>query len=128
MARQNNDSLAVPQDRRKTVETDSARNRGGKRTADDEQTCQLDLFIGTAERGGKAPTESGNGGKRNPLKPHKERKPVNKSRTGVSATMERIRRCRTDPDETGSGIVVVANRLAAGESLRVKPAVPKSRM
>jgi hypothetical protein len=87
MTRQNNDSLAVPQGRRKTAETVSLKERGGKWTADDEQAYQLDLFDRTAESGLQRPDENDRPKKRIFFsQSHKAPKLPNKVGAGVPAT------------------------------------------
>jgi hypothetical protein len=90
MARQNNDSPAVPQDRRKTVPTGLGKDRGGKWTADDEQVYQLDLFGGTAASDAQASAKCSGRSTRNVQPVPEVRKPPNKIGRDIPATMELI--------------------------------------
>jgi RNA-directed DNA polymerase len=90
MARQNNDSPAVPQGRRKAVPTVLAKDRGGKWTADDEQVYQLNLF-GEAAASDAQASAKGSGRSKRDVQPLPEvRKPTNKNSRNIPATMEQI--------------------------------------
>jgi group II intron reverse transcriptase/maturase len=90
MTRQNNDSLAVPQGRRKAVPTEPEKGRGGKWTADDERVYQLNLFGGTAASDAQASAKSKGRSKRIVQPLPEVRKPTNKSGKATLATMEEI--------------------------------------
>jgi RNA-directed DNA polymerase len=109
MTRQNNDSPAIPQGRRKTAETVRKTEWGGKWTADDKQTYQLDLFSDIPEKDVRTPAKDAQRGNRIPQRTYTASQSMNKNRIGVSATIERIVEYLDD-----ALLNVVANKGAPG--------------
>lgn len=120
MTRQNNDSPAVPQGRRKATPTILVKGWGGKRTADDEQVYQLDLFDGSAASDAQASAKSRGRSTRNVRPLPQVHTPFNKTGKGTPATIEEVVE-RLDQAQRN----VVANRGSPGPNRQTIATVRK---
>ncbi len=85
MTQQKSDHRVVPQDRRKSVPIDRMNRRGGKAMTVKQQTRQLVLPLGTADK-----SDVGSDARRRASAPHAVPKPSVKKGQAASATMEEV--------------------------------------